>query len=298
MNKRITTKIDMHLHTRGSDGSGTPDEIARNAVEHGLDGLCITDHHNTCTKEGNEVAEACREAGLLVFRGAEISTAQGHALLYGVTAEYLNLGWYPDIQKLVNEARYVGGVVIPSHPYHGVKKRLGDKVLRLCGVPALEICNGQRACWGPSDNGKASVAAKQMGIAGIGGSDAHSAYLVGACYTEFQGHIETEQELIHSLLSGSYMAVINNEVIDSYTSLPVINVRDLDTTRDCMQVSGYGTAEATIPNWSKKRDPFFFSEGWETDQDASVDEEYYSDTEADPYTDPYPGERSKSNKSK
>lgn len=77
-------RIDLHTHSRASDGTDTPDELVRAAQAAGLDVLAITDHD---TAEGwAEAAKAAAETGITLVRGMEISTrfaGQGvHLLAY------------------------------------------------------------------------------------------------------------------------------------------------------------------------------------------------------------------------
>lgn len=65
-------RIDLHTHSRASDGTQSPAELVRAAVAEGIDVLAITDHD---TAEGWDEAEAtAREVGLELVRGMEIST--------------------------------------------------------------------------------------------------------------------------------------------------------------------------------------------------------------------------------
>lgn len=65
-------RIDLHTHSRASDGTQSPTELVRAAVAAGLDVLALTDHD---TAEGwAEAVDAAREAGLELVRGMEIST--------------------------------------------------------------------------------------------------------------------------------------------------------------------------------------------------------------------------------
>ncbi|MCW2794767.1 PHP domain-containing protein [Nocardioides sp.] len=65
-------RIDLHTHSRASDGTQSPEELVRAAVTVGLDVLAITDHD---TSAGWAEAErTARELGLELVRGMEIST--------------------------------------------------------------------------------------------------------------------------------------------------------------------------------------------------------------------------------
>ena len=72
-------RIDLHTHSRASDGTQSPEELVRAAAAAGLDVGAITDHD---TAEGWDEAEAtARETGIALVRGMEISTRHdGHGV--------------------------------------------------------------------------------------------------------------------------------------------------------------------------------------------------------------------------
>lgn len=82
-------RIDLHTHSRVSDGTHSPSELVADAVEAGLDVLGLTDHD---TAGGwDEATRAADGTGLTVLRGIEISTrhVQGvHLLAYGPDPAY------------------------------------------------------------------------------------------------------------------------------------------------------------------------------------------------------------------
>lgn len=66
------TRIDLHTHSRVSDGTQSPTELIDEAVAAGLDCLGLTDHDNT---DGwDEAACAAEQAGIGLVRGIELST--------------------------------------------------------------------------------------------------------------------------------------------------------------------------------------------------------------------------------
>lgn len=65
-------RIDLHTHSRASDGTDAPAALVRAAVDAGLDVLAITDHD---TADGwAEASAAAAETGLTLVPGMEIST--------------------------------------------------------------------------------------------------------------------------------------------------------------------------------------------------------------------------------
>ena len=63
--------IDLHTHSLFSDGTDTPAELAQKAHELGLSAIALTDHDTTDSHE--EMASACRDHGIELVPGVEIS---------------------------------------------------------------------------------------------------------------------------------------------------------------------------------------------------------------------------------
>lgn len=249
---RKTTKIDLHVHTLGSDGWGTPANIVRYAKAAKLDGVCLTDHHKTYTAESLDVARALRAAGLLAFHGCEYSTAWGHLLVFGVNVELYQWGHYPDPRIVIRDVRAAGGVCIPSHPYVGYKRRFGDRVKSLKGIAGIEVANGQAALRDSRQNKRAVDAAKLCKLISFGGSDAHDPALIGVCYTQFDAVIQTERDLIKAMKAGLARAVTSQKRIqeaeerrskllqEAKTQIPITALLPgvtLDTAPKSVQVS-------------------------------------------------------------
>jgi predicted metal-dependent phosphoesterase TrpH len=65
-------RIDLHTHSRVSDGTDTPEELVRAAQAAGLDVVAITDHDTAVGWD--EAAATAGEIGIELVRGMEIST--------------------------------------------------------------------------------------------------------------------------------------------------------------------------------------------------------------------------------
>ncbi|WP_114905917.1 AAA family ATPase [Ornithinimicrobium murale] len=75
--------VDLHVHTPGSedvnpDDFGSAHDIVSAAVAAGLDAIAVTDHNTSAWCQ--QMAEAARDASLIVLPGVEISTTEGHLL--------------------------------------------------------------------------------------------------------------------------------------------------------------------------------------------------------------------------
>ena len=80
----VTVRIDLHTHSRVSDGTQSPTELVAAARRAGLDVLAITDHDTTAGWP--EAGRAAQAEGLALVRGTEVScTSDGtsvHLLSY------------------------------------------------------------------------------------------------------------------------------------------------------------------------------------------------------------------------
>ncbi len=77
--------VDLHLHTKHSDGILTPAEVVKTAAAHGVGVISITDHDNV--RGLKEAAEAARAAAIKIIAGVEVSTTWHakpiHFMVYG-----------------------------------------------------------------------------------------------------------------------------------------------------------------------------------------------------------------------
>lgn len=195
-------KIDLHVHsTLGGDSAIRPEEVAEQARRAGLDAVCITEHHDYDLSRPFERI-AARE-NFPIFRGFEYRAAEGHLLIYGVRAGKGDFLPGLPMQTVIDWVNRRAGVAIPAHPYQSgmIGCALGDRVLDLKGIVALETLNGSVA---PEENRYAQEAADRMGLPGIGGSDAHGLHALGRACTCFQHPIGSEAELVAALRDGAY----------------------------------------------------------------------------------------------
>jgi predicted metal-dependent phosphoesterase TrpH len=195
-------KIDLHVHTTlGGDSALRPEEVAEQARRAGLDAVCITEHHDYDLSRPFERI-AVRE-NFPIFRGFEYRAAEGHLLIYGVRAGKGDFLPGLPMQTVIDWVNRRAGVAIPAHPYQDglIGCALGDRVLGLKGIVALETLNGSAA---PEENRYAQEAADRMGLPGIGGSDAHGLHALGRAWTWFRQAIGSEAELVAALRKGAY----------------------------------------------------------------------------------------------
>lgn len=198
----VTSKVDLHSHTRGSDGRGTPEQIAQAAKKAGLDVLCLTDHHTNTNKETLATADALLSVGVQPVVGCEYSTAQGHLLVYGLVVPPYHWGRYPEMQTVIDDVNERGGVCIIPHPYKGYQRCLKDKVTMMRGA-LVEALNGQVHAEHRSLNDAAYRASQRMKVACVGSSDSHSPDTLGLAFTLFEGWVRSTGDLLVALKSGT-----------------------------------------------------------------------------------------------
>ncbi len=195
----MTFKIDLHVHSRFSgDSFSDPEDIIDRAIERSLHGIAFTEHYSY---EASEPVESLKEKyadKILLIRGVEFSSAEGHCLIFGMNTDR-KLPKYAPVDEVIRIVNAAGGVVIPSHPYRGGNSMSG-KIQYLEGICAIEGYNG---CNLHAFNSMAVKTAKRLNIPFTGGSDAHLLTEVGACFTEFEDKV-TQENFIELLKRGNY----------------------------------------------------------------------------------------------
>jgi predicted metal-dependent phosphoesterase TrpH len=200
-------KIDLHVHTKYSgDNDSDPEEAILRAIELGLHGIAFTEHYYYEASGPVEILKEKYKNSILIFRGVEFSTAEGHCLVFGVDTDSLSIK-YASVTEVTRVVHQKGGVVIPSHPYRSVNS-LGDLVRNVPGLCALEGYNG---CNMHAFNVKAIEAAELLKLPYTGGSDAHTPLEVGSCFTEFDDEVNAGN-LIDVLKAGNYRGVDSRKI--------------------------------------------------------------------------------------
>ena len=194
--------IDLHVHSVFSgDSTIQPEEIVSHAVAAGLDAVCVTEHDSYSSSKPFQ--EISRKTHFPIFRAVEYRSLEGHLLIFGLKVRRADLFPRLTMQQAVDWVHSRGGVAVPAHPYEisMTGSSLGDAVLNLRGLIALETVNGSLS---EEANLKAGRAAAQLGLQGIGGSDAHGIQALGKAYTAFPEPIGTIDELVSALRRGGY----------------------------------------------------------------------------------------------
>jgi hypothetical protein len=100
----------IHVHTRRSDGSSTPEQVAAAAARAGLQFVILTDHAD----ESWTPARPAYHSGVLVVDAVEISGEDGHVLALGLPkAPYPLAG---EVRDIVDDIARMGAMSIAAHP--------------------------------------------------------------------------------------------------------------------------------------------------------------------------------------
>lgn len=110
--------INLHMHTRYSDGHGSHSDIVRAALDAGLDAVIVTDHNVWIKGPEGYVQDGTKRVLLLI--GEELHDAardpqKSHLLAFGADRELAHLAQDP--QQLINGVRDAGGICFLAHPY-------------------------------------------------------------------------------------------------------------------------------------------------------------------------------------
>jgi len=192
-------RLDLHVHTLASDGVDGVEAVIEAAVAAGLHAVAITDHERIdAALAGRAMAEG-RGWPIEVIVGEEISTRGGH--LVGLFLRRRIRPWR-SLKDSVARVHEQGGLAIIAHPLppyplcarEGAIRKLMDEADPVYHPDALEgfnptVARPPLARW----SRRAPALAEELGIASVGGSDAHRAADVGrtATIVARSGDIET-----------------------------------------------------------------------------------------------------------
>jgi predicted metal-dependent phosphoesterase TrpH len=188
-------RLDLHVHSQWStDSRLTLEEIVGRLPHVGLKGFALTDHNSV---GGHAELHALQEKfpSYIFLPGAEVSTAAGHLLAYGVREA-------PPTRRPVTETiewvRAHGGEAVLAHPFrrtHGVGRRIAESA----PVAALETRNGHNS---EIANLRAEGVAAHRSLGMTGGSDAHAVADVGRAFTEFDPAVASIDDLLEAIRKG------------------------------------------------------------------------------------------------
>jgi hypothetical protein len=199
----------MHVHSLYSDGTASVAQILEHVERHtDLDVIAITDHERI---DGALRAAELHAAGDYSFDlviGEEVTTRRGHVLALFVTERIPALR---PLAETLHSIHAAGGVAIAAHPLAPLPLSVGKRSLRRVRdhahkdvyFDALELFNPSYA--GRTRQGaRMDLNAAELGLPGVGNSDAHVLEGIGTGFTTFAGHTATDYRA--ALLAGDVTA--------------------------------------------------------------------------------------------
>lgn len=140
--------INLHMHTRYSDGTGSHQDIAAAALRAGLDAVIVTDHNVLVSGMEGYYREAQRR--VLVLIGEEIHDSgrdpqKNHLLVFGAEQELAPRA--ADTAGLIRAVREAGGLSFIAHPTDPEAPVFGERDISwvdwsVSGFTGLELWNG------------------------------------------------------------------------------------------------------------------------------------------------------------
>ena len=109
--------VNLHMHTRYSDGTGTHKDIAEAAIKTGLDAVIVTDHN--VLVQGVEGYYRVHRNRVLLLVGQEVhdqdrDPQKNHLLVFNANRDVSTLA--DDPQTLINGVAEAGGLSFIAHP--------------------------------------------------------------------------------------------------------------------------------------------------------------------------------------
>jgi len=140
--------LNVHMHTRYSDGSGLHEDLARAALHTGVDALIVTDHNVLVA--GAEAIYKEGEKRVLLLVGEEIHDQsrvpqKNHLLVFGAEREMATFA--KDPQQLIERVREAGGLSFLAHPVDPFQPSIGEADISwvawdVQGYTGIELWNG------------------------------------------------------------------------------------------------------------------------------------------------------------
>lgn len=171
--KQKTIRLEFHCHTdHSSDGLVSPERLVEICRRKGIERIVVTDHNRT---SGAEAAQQLDPARVII--GEEIMTQSGE-LLAAFVQEEVPAGL--TALETIAILREQGAFISVSHPFDTYRKGHWKMAALLEIAPlvdAIEVFNSR--CTFAAYNRQARQFAREQGLLGTVGSDAHAASEIG-----------------------------------------------------------------------------------------------------------------------
>lgn len=191
-------KFDHHVHTsrHSPDSVIDPFVLLDRAKAVGLDGVVITEHdYQWKPGELGDLAARGASLGLKVFSGAEISTIEGHFLVYGLP-NLDEVDFAMSLKDLLVVVKKHGAAIVAAHPFRWDQDFEAIVAEHGPAFDALELVSNNVT---PDTRAKAEQLLARYSMGVTGSSDGHEPPIVGCYYTEFPGEISTIADFVAAL---------------------------------------------------------------------------------------------------
>jgi predicted metal-dependent phosphoesterase TrpH len=208
--------IDIHTHTYPTsvDSYIEADELIEQAKSIGLDGVCITDHDGFW--DHREVDDLSKRHNFLVLPGCEVTTEEGHLLVYGLRKYIFGMHRATFVKDKLDREE---GVMVVAHPYrrtyrkgaHTSDSAYHEMLERASRNHVFDMVNGVEVMNGrglAEENAFSRDLAKWFDLPGTGASDAHKLEDIGTFATEFERRITCLDDLITELRAGRFRPIV------------------------------------------------------------------------------------------
>lgn len=194
-------RFDLHLHTEASpDSLLRPVELLEACFRLGLAGVAITDHN---TIDGALEVLRLAPANLQIIVGEEVDSLQGEVLGLFLREE---VPATMDVWETARAIRAQGGLVGVPHPCDSWRHVLPLEVVEeLARAGLLDFIEGRNGrVLSQESNRRAEALGQRLSLPLTAGSDAHSAWEVGACTVLLPAFSEP-QEFLAALSQGKLL---------------------------------------------------------------------------------------------
>jgi hypothetical protein len=140
--------LNLHMHTRYSDGSGSHRDLARAAVRQGIDAIFVTDHNIWIGGLQRYHEDGGRR--VLILAGEEVHDRtrlpqKNHLLVLGADRELASYG--EELESLVQAVKRAGGLSFLAHPVDLAAPAVREpdiswEAWSIQGYAGLELWNG------------------------------------------------------------------------------------------------------------------------------------------------------------
>ncbi|MBW2976870.1 PHP domain-containing protein [Candidatus Woesearchaeota archaeon] len=194
-------KLDLHIHSCYSKNTfGTeiwmppsmskPSEILKVAFKSGFRAIAIMDHDNV--NGGIVASKIAKKYNIIVLKGSEISSKDGHILAYGIEE---NVPPKLSAEETLDRIKDLGGFPVIPHPFNLKLSLKKEMVLKLRKrITGIEVYNSHSFT-----NSIAKNFAEKHKIPKTAGSDAHTLREIGNSFCETDYPLNNPYDIIKAI---------------------------------------------------------------------------------------------------